>query len=112
MLLAFSSDGLDLKQTTLIEWARRKGYFIGYFPKWHLGLNGRINRGADRYTKSGIDHDGNASGKTNQKPNLAANRKYYAPGASIAEKPGFYTTAPGSYKTNEAGILAADARRF
>jgi hypothetical protein len=103
---------LDAGQPTLIEWARRKNYLIGYFGKWHLGRDGPILRGAHRYPATGFDRVQSPPGKADRKPDFAANRAYYQPGASFAEKPGFYATAPGGYEKNEAARLAAQAAEF
>ncbi len=103
--------GLDARQTTLIEWARRKDYFTGYYGKWHLGKDGPIARGADRYPKTGFDRNARP-GKVSQKPDFSVTRKYYEKGAAFPEKPQFYLTAPGSYEQNEAGLLARQGREF
>jgi arylsulfatase A-like enzyme len=103
---------LDPSQTTLIDWARRRDYFIGYFGKWHLGRDGPILRGAHRYPKAGFDRVPSAPGKVDRKPNFAANRKYYQPGVAFTEKPGFYATAEGGYEQNETARLAAHAAEF
>jgi arylsulfatase A-like enzyme len=102
--------GLDEKQTTLIEWARRRDYFTGYFGKWHLGLDGPIRRGAQRYPKSGFDRSRLPPGKVSSKPDFNAPKKYY--GKQFAEKPGFYTTAPGSYEDSNTGVLARQGCEF
>ncbi len=104
--------GLDLKQTTLIEWAKRQGYFTGYFGKWHLGLDGPIRRGADRYPASGFDRTRNPPGKVMLKPDFSAPKKYYAKGAAFEEKPGFYLTAHGSYEDSEVARLARSGAAF
>jgi arylsulfatase A-like enzyme len=103
---------LESRHTTLIEWARRAGYFVGYYGKWHLGKDGPILRGADRYPESGFDRVKSAPGKVDRKPDFGANRKYYQPGAEFAEKPGFYDTAAGGYENNEAARLARQAGGF
>lgn len=103
--------GLDPKQTTLIEWARRKNYFTGYYGKWHLGKDGPIARGANRYPKAGFDRNARP-GKVSQKPDFSVTRKYYEKGAAFAEKPGFYATAAGAYEQNEAAALARQGREF
>jgi len=103
---------LELNQPTLIEWARRKGYFVGYFGKWHLGRDGPILRGADRYPPQGFDRVQSPPGKVNRKPDFTFTRKYYQPGARFIEKPGFYARAAGSYENSEPARLAAQAREF
>ena len=90
--------GLDLKQTTLIDWARKKDYFMGYFGKWHLGVDGPIRRGVERHPPAGFDRPPNP-GKT-PKPDFSLTKPYYEKGRVFAEKPGFYTTAPGTYETS------------
>ncbi len=96
--------GLDLKQTTLIEWARKKGYFMGYFGKWHLGVDGPIRRGVQRHPPAGFDRRPNP-GKT-EKPDFSLARPYYEKGRVFAEKPGFYTTAEGTYETSPTSRVA------
>lgn len=104
--------GLDVKETTLIEWAKRKGYFTGYFGKWHLGRDGPILRGADRYPPTGFDRYPDPPGKVTRKPDFNAPKKYYARGAIFEEKPGFYSTARGSYEDSEVARLAKSGRAF
>jgi arylsulfatase A-like enzyme len=102
---------LDRKQTTLIEWARRKDYFTGYYGKWHLGKDGPILRGAQRFPAGGFDLNARP-GKAPPKPDFGATRRYYEKGAAFQEKPEFYAAAPGAYEQNEAGMLARYGRRF
>ncbi len=104
--------GLDLDQTTLIEWAKRKGYFVGYFGKWHLGRDGPIRRGADRYPAKGFDRTANPPGKVSLKPDFNAPKKYYPKGSPFPEKPGFYQTARGSYENSEVAQLARNSAEF
>jgi arylsulfatase A-like enzyme len=89
---------LDLKQTTLIEWARKKNYFLGYFGKWHLGADGPIRRGVHRFQSTGYERPRDP-GKTN-KPDFSLTRPYYEKGRFFPEKPGFYITAKGTYETS------------
>lgn len=89
---------LDLKQTTLIEWARQKDYFTGYFGKWHLGADGPIRRGINRFPSSGFERPRDP-GKT-AKPDFSLTQPYYEKGRTFAEKPGFFKTAAGSYETS------------
>jgi arylsulfatase A-like enzyme len=90
--------GLDLKHTTLIEWARKKDYFMGYFGKWHLGADGPIRRGVQRFPPTGFERPGKP-GKT-AKPDFSLTRPYYEKGRVFDEKPGFYATAKGTYETS------------
>ena len=46
--------GLDMDQSTILEWAREKDYFVGYFGKWHLGADGPIRRGVHRWDTDGF----------------------------------------------------------
>jgi arylsulfatase A-like enzyme len=39
------------KQTTLIEWAGRRGYLMGYYGKWHLGEDRRKIRPEAEFQK-------------------------------------------------------------
>lgn len=104
--------GLDLRQTTLIEWARRAGYFTGYYGKWHLGRDGPIRRGAQRYPGNGFDRTKNPPGKVVGKPDFAANRRYYAKDAVFDEKPGFYVTDHAPFEQSETGRLARHGAAF
>lgn len=88
---------LDLRHTTLIEWARKQDYFIGYFGKWHLGHDGPIHRGAHRYPASGFEPP-RIPGKT-MKPDFSLAKPYYEKGRTFPEKRGFYMTTKGSYET-------------
>jgi arylsulfatase A-like enzyme len=100
---------LDLKQTTLIEWLRRKAYFTGYFGKWHLGADGPIRRGVDRFPESGFERPRHP-GKT--KPDFNLTKPYYEKGRTFMEKPGFYRTAPGDYETSPTYHIAQAGRTF
>lgn len=104
--------GLDPGQPTLIEWARRAGYFIGYYGKWHLGRDGPILRGADRYPREGFDRVPSPPGKVDRRPDFGVTRKYYGAGARWAEKPEFYRTVAGRYEHTPAARLAAQAKAF
>ncbi len=95
---------LDLKQTTLVEWALKKGYFAGYFGKWHLGADGPILRGVQRYTPTGFERP-RVPGKTIE-PDFSMAKRYYEKGRVFPEKPGFYATAPGAYETSHTGNVA------
>lgn len=101
---------LDLRHTTLIEWARKKDYFVGYFGKWHLGQDGPIRRGAQRYPAGGFDAP-RIPGKTN-KPDFSLTKPYYEKGGNFPEKRGFYTTQKGSYETCQTYNFAQSGVRF
>ncbi|MFV1965405.1 MAG: sulfatase-like hydrolase/transferase [Pirellulaceae bacterium] len=88
-------DELDDNETTLIEWSRKAGYFVGYFGKWHLGRGGPTRRGAHR-----------PAIKTSERPRKQIYRKpdgyntirrYYEPGRTFGEKPEYYGTRKGTY---------------
>lgn len=102
--------GLEERQTTLIEWARRKDFLVGYYGKWHLGLDGPIRRGAHGYSSYGFDRFRLAPGKNNNKPDFSAPKKFY--GKTLLEKPGFYTTARQEYRATDTGRIAADTCAF
>jgi arylsulfatase A-like enzyme len=104
--------GLDTSQSTLIEWAARAGYFTGYYGKWHLGLDGPIRRGAQRFPKSGFDRTGIPPGKVSRKPDFSQFRRYHSQGARFDEKPGFYSTAPGAYEDSNTGAIARQGCEF
>jgi arylsulfatase A-like enzyme len=95
-------NGLDLKQTTLLEWAREKDYFLGYFGKWHLGPDGPIRRGVHRFSYNGFDR-GNLK---SQKPNFDAVKIYYDKTKVFNEKPGYYNTVDKTYEETETEQLA------
>jgi arylsulfatase A-like enzyme len=101
---------LDPKQTTLIEWARKKDYFTGYFGKWHLGHDGPIRRGANRYPAAGFEPP-RVPGKTN-KPDFSLTKPYYEKGRVFPEKRGFYRTQEGTYETCPSHNLAQAGVRF
>lgn len=96
--------GLDLKYTTLIEWARRKDYITGYFGKCHLGPDAPIRRGVARYPSTGFERPRNP-GKT-EKPDFSFTKRYYEKGRTFLEKPGYYSTAKGSYETRRTRKIA------
>ena len=101
---------LDLKQTTLIEWTRQRGYFTGYFGKWHLGADGPIRRGVQRYPATGFERP-RSPGKT-QKPDFGLTKPYYEKGKTYAEKPGFYSTLPSGYENTQTCRVAQAGQGF
>jgi len=101
---------LDLKHTTLIEWARARNYFTGYFGKWHLGPDGPIRRGVHRFPQTGFERQ-RTPGKTNR-PDFSLTRPYYEKGRTFAEKPGFYATAKGAYETPHTHNVARAGQSF
>jgi arylsulfatase A-like enzyme len=101
---------LDLKQTTLIEWARRGGYFTGYYGKWHLGMDGPIRRGVERYPSDGFERN-KLKGKT-QRPNFDGPKRFYEKGKTFEEKPGFYLTDEGGYEKSATAQLARSGAGF
>jgi arylsulfatase A-like enzyme len=111
---------MDSDQTTLLEWARDRGYFVGYFGKWHLGPDGPIRRGAHRHSARGFERWGARPMKT---PDFGRIKRYYERDTGFAQKPEYYGTREGSYedtparKTVEEGIdflreAARDERPF
>lgn len=102
--------GLDLRHTTLIEWARRKDYFIGYYGKWHLGVDGPIRRGAHRFPYTGMERQRNP-GKTS-KPDFAAMQRYYDKSKNFPEKPGYFSTAEGTFENTQPANLARGGAAF
>lgn len=103
-------DELDARHTTLIEWARRRDYFVGYYGKWHLGTDGPIRRGAQRYPAAGFERF-REPGKT-QKPDFEAPKRYYDKSKAFPEKPGFYSTEEGSYETCQSAQFARQGAAF
>lgn len=103
-------DELDPRHTTLIEWARRRDYLVGYYGKWHLGTDGPIRRGAQRYPAAGFERF-REPGKT-QKPDFEAPKRYYDKGRTFPEKPGFYSTEEGSYETCQSAQFARQGAAF
>jgi arylsulfatase A-like enzyme len=101
---------LDTRHTTLIEWTRKKGYLTGYFGKWHLGPDGPIQRGAQRYSASGFERQ-RTPGKV-FKPDFSLTRPYYEKGREFPEKPGFYGTEEGSYETCRSHRVTQSAVGF
>ena len=82
--------GLDLNQTTVLEWAREKDYFVGYFGKWHLGPDGPIRRGVHRFSSTGFER----GRKLPVKPDFDSIKRYYDKNKNFEEKPEFYATPP------------------
>jgi arylsulfatase A-like enzyme len=103
-------DELPLQQTTLIEWARRKNCFAGYYGKWHLGTDGPIRRGVERYPATGFERQ-RVAGKT-QKPDFEAPKRYYDKSKTFLEKPGFYSTEEGGYERCQAAQFARQGAAF
>lgn len=102
--------GMDLKHTTLMEWAREKDYFTGYFGKCHLGPDAPILRGVARYPSRGFERPRNP-GKT-EKPEFSFTKRYYEKGRIFQEKPGYYTTRKGSYETSRTKKIARAGAGF
>ena len=102
--------GMDLKHTTLIEWARKRNYFTGYFGKCHLGPDAPIRRGAMRYPVTGFERPP-TPGKT-EKPDFSMAKRYYEKGRSFQEKPGYYATAKGTYETSKTHEIAQAGIEF
>lgn len=102
--------GMELKHTTLIEWARRRDYFTGYFGKCHLGPDAPIRRGVMRYQKTGFERPP-TPGKT-EKPDFSMAKRYYEKGRIFLEKPGYYATAKGSYETSKTHEIAEAGVEF
>lgn len=103
---------LDYRQTTLIEWAKRAGYFVGYYGKWHLGPDGPIRRGTDRFPEEGFERQASRRGaKPMPKPDFEMARKYDGK-LSLAEKPGYYSTVEGTYEDTECHRLARQGAQF
>ncbi|MFB3826774.1 MAG: sulfatase-like hydrolase/transferase [Bryobacteraceae bacterium] len=103
-------DALDPRQTTLLEWARRKNCFTGCYGKWHLGPDGPIQRGVDRYPASGFERN-RLRAKT-QKPDFEAPKRYYDKTRAFPEKPGFYQTQKGGYEQSPTAQVARQAAAF
>lgn len=103
-------DGLDPRQTTLIEWARWRDYLTGYYGKWHLGPDGPILRGIDRYPASGFER--NRLRDKTEKPDFDAPKRYYDKTRAFPEKPGFYQTQEGGYEESQTARVARQAAGF
>lgn len=101
---------LDMKHTTLIEWARRRNFFVGYYGKWHLGRDGPIRRGAQRYSENGFERSRNPAKTT--RPDFDAPKRFYDRSKSFLEKPGFYSTEEGAYETCQSALLARQGLGF
>lgn len=100
---------LSLKETTLIEWTRKKDYVVGYYGKWHLGIDGPILRGAQEYPAGGFDRVANP-GKA-RRPDFSMAKRYYGK-KDLAEKPGFYSTAEGAYEVTPTRAVAQNGAKF
>ena len=82
--------GLADDETTLIEWSRQAGYFVGYFGKWHLGPGGPARRGVHRpAAKTGKRRPNRIYRKPDGYTRI---RRYYEPGRTFDEKPEYYGT--------------------
>ncbi len=104
---------LPEKQTTLIEWANRRGYFMGYYGKWHLGKDGPIRRGVHRHPTEGFDRGlTRTPGKSSPRPDFKKNRAYYEKNATFVEKPGFYETDHLPYERTNTGSIAQGGCTF
>lgn len=83
-------------ETTLIEWTRQAGYFVGYLGKWHLGPGGPARRGVHRPAAKTGKHRPN---RIYRKPDgYTRIHRYYEPGRTFDEKPEYYGTRQGTYE--------------
>lgn len=111
--------GLDMKYTTLIEWAHAAGARVGYFGKWHLGPDGPIYRGADAYPADGFMREAlKHAGKSDPKPNFSVTQKYYprwnsddAP-KTWKDKPQYWSTDPQGYEQSSGHMTSSQAVKF
>lgn len=95
--------------TTLIEWARDKGYFVGYFGKWHLGPDGPIRRGAHSFSAQGFERWANRPTKM---PDFDRIKRYYEKDRTFAQKPEYYGTREGSYRDTRTREMVAQGIEF
>lgn len=102
--------GLADDESTLIEWSHRAGYFVGYFGKWHLGLDGPYRRGVDRPAIKG--HRRQAKRIYRKPDGYTTIRRYYEPGRTFKEKPEYYGTRRGSFEDTTAYKYARQATTF
>lgn len=102
--------GLGLEKTTVLEWSREKGYFTGYFGKWHLGNDGPIRRGVHRFTVSGFENS--AFRGEYVTVDFHQTDKYYEKGKTFNEKPEYYGTRPGTIKETDSYKIASDGISF
>lgn len=98
--------GMDLKQKTLIEWAHKAGYFIGYFGKWHLGV-GPKERSADRFSAGG---GGDFEG-FGREPDFGEVENYYN-FKNSEPKPKYYALLKGTYENSGPKKEANDGIAF
>ncbi len=100
---------LDAENTTLIEWARKAGYFVGYFGKWHLGPDGPIRRGAHRYSNTGFERWGH---RPTRMPNFDRIDRYYEKDETFTDKPEYYGTRRGTYEQTPTYRKVRDGADF
>lgn len=98
--------GMDLKQKTLIEWARKARYFVGYFGKWHLGVGPR-ERSADRFSDGG---GGDLEG-FGKEPDFQEVKNYYT-FKNNEPKPKYYAVLKGTYENSGSKKEANDGIEF
>lgn len=89
---------LAKEQTTIIEWAHKKGYNTGYFGKWHVGFITPAMRGADEY--KGTYREMLQSKP--ERPNFEGIDRYYDSTKVFDEKPEYYSTQKIPYEKTEA----------
>ncbi|MCD6374630.1 MAG: sulfatase-like hydrolase/transferase, partial [Caldisericaceae bacterium] len=102
--------GLSLNEETILEWARQKDYFVGYFGKWHLGPNGLARRGVHRFLTHNKESE--RIGKLPEKPDFDSIKRYYDKNKTFDEKPEYYATLKGSYEDTPAYQKTAAAIDF
>lgn len=89
---------LPKDQPTIIEWAKKAGYNVGYVGKWHVGYVTPGDRGADMFVGRG----GAALMKKPARPNFNVCKKYYEEGKTWEEKPQYFSTdKKRTYETSE-----------
>ncbi len=102
--------GLSLNEETILEWARRKDYFLGYFGKWHLGPNGLPRRGVHRFLTHNLESENIR--KLPEKPDFESIKRYYDKSKTFDEKPEYYATLKGSYEDTPAYQKTEAAIKF
>ena len=94
--------GLDVQQSTIMEWTRSDDYLTGFVGKWHLGGDGPFRR----------EKEAGYYGISNRRPDFDRVKRYYDMDNTPKEKPRYYAVRGETYEDTEASRKVARGITF